>query len=851
MRLISCHIVNFGCLSDRSYTFDPGLNVLYAENGSGKTTLMAFIKAMLYGLPGNAKQKITENDRRRYTPWNKGKFGGSLSFAVGGKEYRVERFFGAREREDTFRLYNLATGKESEDYDESLGERIFAVDAEGFERSLFITQGATYSELKNNTIRARLGEILEASDDLGDFDEAHKSLDGAVKSYQTIGKKGRLFELERAIQQKSEEIAFAEAAKANAERLLNEIASLKEEQREVSLAIARAEEGRRTAEKRKRLEEMGIAYRRLSDALKSANEAHAALLSFFGEHIPSEEEMKEAEDALLRLESSEAQSTLCRLSDEERQTFALLKEIYGESAEDEAQTLSSVYSEYVAARAVLDEGQRESDAELVSLSVHFEGGIPSDEVINAIHEATAAYDDAEAAFLTEGDRQAARRAPKPITLLFAALGLFSLVAALVGFLLPMMALAVTAAVLTVLFAALLVVSLKRREPAAPRSADLLQRARSELSSLLLPFRYEEKSPSLAAKLLFTDLARYRRLCKEREEQRARLEAARDVLRASAEALDEAMKKRAFVGTYEAFVTETRKDIARLSALFAREESHKRTLLALKASADAERARLSRLFSHYESISTLAPREALDELREKRLLLQEAMTRRKEAQHSLEAFLSESAYDPEQPLPPFEGDGELFAKEAVLLSERRLLLEKQIAARRTEASVEEAVKDTLPHLIAERDALRAELSEARHTHELLTKTRDLLLDAKESLSARYLGGMQSSFGEYLSLLGAADEGYRFSTDLAMTTERLGEKHPIEALSRGEQDMIAFCARLSLTDAIFTAEPPFLMLDDPFVNLDDKTYQNALCLLKALGKKMQIFYTVCCRSRVPEA
>ena len=49
MKLLNCHIVNFGCLSNRSYTFEDGLNVLYAENGSGKSTLAVFLKVMLYG----------------------------------------------------------------------------------------------------------------------------------------------------------------------------------------------------------------------------------------------------------------------------------------------------------------------------------------------------------------------------------------------------------------------------------------------------------------------------------------------------------------------------------------------------------------------------------------------------------------------------------------------------------------------------------------------------------------------------------------------------------------------------------------------------------------------------------
>ncbi len=49
MRLISCHIENFGVLSNKDYTFGEGINSFCKENGVGKTTLAAFIRAMFYG----------------------------------------------------------------------------------------------------------------------------------------------------------------------------------------------------------------------------------------------------------------------------------------------------------------------------------------------------------------------------------------------------------------------------------------------------------------------------------------------------------------------------------------------------------------------------------------------------------------------------------------------------------------------------------------------------------------------------------------------------------------------------------------------------------------------------------
>ena len=50
MKLLGCHIENFGKLSDLSLDFHEGINVINEANAWGKSTLAAFLKAMFYGL---------------------------------------------------------------------------------------------------------------------------------------------------------------------------------------------------------------------------------------------------------------------------------------------------------------------------------------------------------------------------------------------------------------------------------------------------------------------------------------------------------------------------------------------------------------------------------------------------------------------------------------------------------------------------------------------------------------------------------------------------------------------------------------------------------------------------------
>lgn len=72
MKLISMHVDDFGGLHNYDYTFGDGLNVVLHDNGWGKTTMATFLKAMLYGYDTRRSKDITENERKRYLPWQGG-----------------------------------------------------------------------------------------------------------------------------------------------------------------------------------------------------------------------------------------------------------------------------------------------------------------------------------------------------------------------------------------------------------------------------------------------------------------------------------------------------------------------------------------------------------------------------------------------------------------------------------------------------------------------------------------------------------------------------------------------------------------------------------------------------------
>ena len=82
---------------------------------------------------------------------------------------------------------------------------------------------------------------------------------------------------------------------------------------------------------------------------------------------------------------------------------------------------------------------------------------------------------------------------------------------------------------------------------------------------------------------------------------------------------------------------------------------------------------------------------------------------------------------------------------------------------------------------------------------------------------------------------------------MLVEKEGNKLP-EYYSKGYQNLFEICKRFALTDVLFTGEKPFIILDDPFYNLDDEKIKTSLALIKELSNEYQIIYFVCHESRV---
>ena len=116
-----------------------------------------------------------------------------------------------------------------------------------------------------------------------------------------------------------------------------------------------------------------------------------------------------------------------------------------------------------------------------------------------------------------------------------------------------------------------------------------------------------------------------------------------------------------------------------------------------------------------------------------------------------------------------------------------------------------------------------------------------------MASRYLDPVSRGCRYYLDLLGEERDKLRFNADGAPLCEEGGRLREIGFYSTGMKELIGFCLRVALVDAVFTKDPPVLVLDDPFVNLDDEKTERAKRLIKELSRRYQIIYMTCKKER----
>lgn len=778
MRLISCHIENFGRLHEFDYDFSEGCNRIACHNGWGKSTLAAFIRIMFFGFEGEKKRNGFENERKRWMPWQGGVFGGSLTFSDDVHTYTVTRIFGTKAADDRFELRDAITGLVSNAYTEQLGEEIFGVNSESFMRTVFIGQNDVATSTTDG-INAKIGNVANTTMDIDGYEKTAEMLNGLLNQNSQTRVTGSIYKL-------NNEVAELQAEINSKHDLDNEISEIEAKITENDKALAILAEymdtnvnGQRKVAEYKDIKSVMEVYRKISEDCNARVEESNKKREELPAEIPDEATIREYIELAGEASKIKGEAKGCLIDEDDEKYLEKLRKKYSGSdiTEDKLISISRRWNER---EKMLIEEANEAAAIKVDKT-------EATSRVDGVRVPTKAY--WGIAFIVAAVAMAI------ITVLFSAnqvityagLGIAGAVAVcgiLFGVFVSKNHQSDMDAYFDEIFA-----DIERKEQAYERQVEHRRKLEKEIEEFFksLGMSFSEKTVQEDIHSIRSELDSYERLL---------------------------LKQKDYYEVINRYEQVSEKIATYLKGLgIENSNDYQATLNGLLISLNS-----------YNSAKKLA----------------EAAVREKENFEKEKDIATLTAIDIPGNLPNIENlteEYEQMGREVIRINNQLKDDKQKLRALRESKEI----LDEKRNILSEK---KAKLEKAKKNYHILELTTGKLAEAKEAFTSKYMDPLLKNFNRYYSILTGEDtREYRMDANINMSVERQGTRHEIDLLSTGYRDLVGFCMRLALVDAMYKEEKPVLILDDPFVNLDSKRKKGAAALIEKLAENYQLVYFTC--------
>jgi len=883
MKLVECYIENFGKLHQFTYKFQDGLNTINELNGWGKSTFAAFIRAMFYGMQVSAKKNLDEVERKKYNPWQGGKFGGYIIFKLNDKEYKIERFFAGKEKDDTFAVYDQGTGLVSSDFTRNIGEDIFKLDRTAYSRSTYIPQNAIGIEA-NDSINAKLSNLIENDNDINNFDSAMTLLKNNKKEYVKIGGKGKLDVIKNKIASLEDKLNICQAKRAAFERWnenLEEIIFKKKDAKENLQSVKSHVEAASKYEGRAAKMHQ---YNEWSGTEKKLQADLAPLSSFFCENIPTDEELKICDDISSELLKVQGELKSYELTDYEKSTQEKFKAYFskGVPEEKEISTCEDLIAKYRENKIKISANELTEVEKLkkAELDNFFAKGDPDESEVDRFVDKISKINELKGNITTEkskleilknvqvSNNSTQENKGKTGT------GLMVIAAIIVALGIGLMFKSLFAGfgcitIGVILFVVAIAMNQKQKGTSNTESTNDKQKASNleiqkfiddltaqknsieeELNNFLLRFAIEVNPNNYYSSLttIKTKASEYRNIITKlnnkesaatKNDQSDIIKKVNAYLEPYCDDLALSMEQKESIWK---MVKSSRIEYLKICDKHYKYEKTNENFNSLKS-------RLFKFLKTYfneidenpsTNINTLKDRYKEYVRLSKELENYSAKRVQFENENDVESFKNIEV--PEYTLIELQDSEKTLYDELDNITDEENNARKQINTLSDDA-------DRCPELEGEIEQLKEELSFGEKRLDILEKTLQCLENAKDHLAIHYMDSMNQGFQRYVSILDNGTLGeIHMDVKLNVNISAYGSQKSMDYFSTGYKDLIGICTRFALVDALFENEKPFIILDDPFANLDGKKLNNVLGMIEQISKKYQIIYFVCHESRV---
>ncbi len=878
MKLISCHIENFGKISNLTINFNDGVNVICEDNGWGKSTLASFILTMFYGFANEGKRDDFENDRKRFKPWQGGVYGGRLTFEVEGEQYVISRVFGTKTSEDMLEIRDASTNIPLQLSEEQPGERFFGIDRKSFCRTAFINQNDCVTETTDG-INAKLGNLIHNTDDINNFDSVSARLNDMLNSMSPRRATGSLAKTKNEITGLESEIRQGEGIN----RSISELEKKLQEANEKSDMLKKEQE--ELQRKRSILTVYTDVKAKLDkyESLEKDAELRKNNLDNIKACFPLAVPKKEQVD--LAIENAQAfneLSTECRgtmLSEADEELFAEYSRLFADGTPDK-ELIDEYLEKITRLRSYRHELEdikpnREEVERFSELSNVFENGLPDEHAFGNVNDALRIKEERRNSLNSKLARyEMLKSEPEPKkndnSKVLIIVGAIILLVGIAGFIVnPVVGVAGCLLGLALVFCGLSArkkanseyeLKVKTAEDTLRNIEESIEEDRNAITACENRVRgflglynrvYNEHDVHIVLYDLKKDVEAYK-LLKVRMSTGDVAEYENRVQRLSAEI-------NSFIGRYGEAISERPENsegsiytIRRKAETYSSLSEKKSKYNRLYKESNEYRKKLGEFYDYVGiAVNDDAMQKQLIEMQGNVQRYAEAEREYGVASFALKGFMDENDIEK---LKACEVPQDAMSLEAIdgrinELIEEADDLKKIVADYRRQVDVYAEKKDDLTEKENRLEQLKEEFDEGKKKYELIKLTKEYLEKSKTSFTAKYMEPIMKGYRKYYGMIaGVNADNYYIDADTRLTVEEQGLQRETRFLSTGYKDLIGICMRMALIEAMYEGEKPFVVFDDPFVNMDEAKTEKGKDFLKNLSSEYQVIYFTCHKDRM---
>lgn len=749
MKLVRCHVENFGALSQFDWEFQDGVNMVCQVNGWGKSTFASFLKVMFYGFGNEKKRSQLEREREKYKPWQGGIYGGSLEFETGQRRYRMERTFGDREREDTFMLFDLDTGLPTVLYSKEIGKELFRIDEESFMKTIYVSC-ADCSTGATDSIHAKLGNVTPNMYDVENYSEADQKLQQELNRLTPNRKTGLLAKLEQQLWTLQEEICKEEEEQQKLSRKKDEYKQKMEEREQlVKKQQILRQEMLETGKQQERQSLLAI-YQELCNQQREKEAQVEEFEDYFGNGIPEMEEVAH---------------TIELVEQERIASAALEQNVFSEKEQHMIDQIEQGWED------IPDAGEVERMLEKWEQAEQTEEKESTEDV--------------------EEEKEKHLPALSPLLIIGLVLAILGVVVCVKH---PLTGICVFAF-------GICCGLLGKKQRESMDAQDAFEKVSQEVE-----VKVEKTAFSVQ-----TFLKKYP------------MDEAKDEK-------DHLLRIQVILAQLESIInrkqiqedTERKREVLEMEI----EEFYKKYNLP---EVDSKMLQLQSILATLEKYHGIAA-EFYKVARKKEEF---------EREHDIAAIFGD---DREQ------RDMEELNQQVEELSQREKQIQKELYVLQKEMEQLQEMEEKTAEKKRNVVLVNKQIEDNKRRYQLVELAKKYLQEAKQQFVAKYRSPVSESFEKYMQILLGKEEHFTVDVNLDVRRREKGVYRSSQLLSDGWKDMISLCLRLALVDAMYQKEKPFLLLDDPFVNLDQQKMEGAFSLLEQVEKEYQVIYFSCHESRM---